>query len=373
MKHLMILLYTVIVFAIIMLACNNQNIQKSNTSPTVVTFSDNKILINNTPTLEGVTWNGISMEGLLPNARLVQGIFDDLNPETETMWKYPNNQEWDPDRNTNEFVAAMPEWRNHGLLGFTINLQGGSPQGYSSSQPWHNSAIDADGNLREDYMLRLEKILDQADELEMVVILGIFYFGQDERLSSDESAKKAVMNTIDWLIGKEYKNVLIEIANECDNSAYDIPIIKKDRVHELITLAQNYSEELGYRYLVSVSFNGNTIPSPNVVEVADFILLHGNGVEDPERIAEMVEIVRKMPDYRSVPIIFNEDDHFDFDKNENNMRSAFRAGASWGFFDYRMKNDGFEAGFQSVPVDWGINHERKKAFFEELKEFSNKN
>src|SRR5262249_907078 len=58
------------------------------------------------------------------------------------------------------------------------NLQGGSPQGYSAQQPWHNSALKEDGSLRADYMNRLQGVLDQADELGMVVILGLFYFGQ---------------------------------------------------------------------------------------------------------------------------------------------------------------------------------------------------
>lgn len=143
---------------------------------TTVGISGEEILLNGKPTLEGIAWRGIQMEGLLPNARLVQGIFDDLNPETVSRWKYPDTGEWDPDRNTAEFVAAMPVWREHGLLGFTINLQGGSPEGYSRTQPWYNSAIDSLGNLREAYMLRLGRIMDKADELGMVTILGIFRF-----------------------------------------------------------------------------------------------------------------------------------------------------------------------------------------------------
>lgn len=339
---------------------------------TVVSFEGEKIIINNTPTLEGITWNDINMEGLLPNSRMVQGIFDDLNPETVSMWKYPDTGEWDAERNTNEFVEAMPEWRKHGLLGFTINLQGGSPQGYSREQPWHNSAIDSSGNLREDYMDRLEKIMDKSDELGMVTILGIFYFGQDERLSGDEAAKNAVINIIDWLIEKDYRNVLIEIANECNNRAYQVSIIREDRAHELIKMAQNYSKEKGYRYPVSTSFNGNTLPPANVVEVSDFILIHGNGVNDPARITEMVEMVRAMPEYRPMPIIFNEDDHYDYDAEENNMINAFRAGASWGYFDFRREGEAFEAGYQSVPVDWSISHERKKEFFGRIKEITNK-
>ena len=99
-------------------------------------------LINGKPTYKGRTWNGKKIEGLLLNSRMVQAIFDDLNPETRGKWAYPDTEKWDADRNTREFVAAMPEWRKHGLLAFTLNLQGGSPQGYSKDQPWHNSAFD---------------------------------------------------------------------------------------------------------------------------------------------------------------------------------------------------------------------------------------
>ena len=109
---------------------------------TAVSIEGDHFLINGRPTLAGLKWHGHTLEGLLLNSRMVQGIFDDLNPETRGRWAYPDTKPWDPDRNTREFVAAMPEWRRHGLLAFTINLQGGSPEGYSQDQPWHNSAFD---------------------------------------------------------------------------------------------------------------------------------------------------------------------------------------------------------------------------------------
>src|SRR5258708_8741863 len=72
----------------------------------------------------------------------------------------------------------MPEWRKHWVLGFTINLQGGSPHGYSDDlgeqQPRINSAFDAAGDLRPDYMARLKLILNRADELGMAPIVGFF-------------------------------------------------------------------------------------------------------------------------------------------------------------------------------------------------------
>ncbi|MCU0874342.1 MAG: hypothetical protein MUE50_18565, partial [Pirellulaceae bacterium] len=151
---------------------------------TDVSIQGQAFFINGRPTYAGREFNGAKIEGLLMNARLVQGIFDDLNPETRARWDYPDGS-WDPERNTREFIAAMPAWREHGLLAFTINLQGGSPQGYSASQPWHNSAFESDGRLRPAFLARLERILDRADELGMAVILGLFYFGQDERLQDE--------------------------------------------------------------------------------------------------------------------------------------------------------------------------------------------
>jgi hypothetical protein len=183
---------------------------------TTVSIVGDAFYINGRPTYEGRSWQGHKIEGLLLNSRMVQGIFDDLNPETVAKWSYPDSKRWDAERNTREFIEAMPEWRRHGLLAFTICLQGGSPQGYSQNQPWHNSAIEANGRLRGDYMQRLERVLERADELGMVSILGIFYFGQDQRLADEVAVQRAVNNTISWVMDRGYGNVLIEINNECN-------------------------------------------------------------------------------------------------------------------------------------------------------------
>jgi len=94
-------------------------------SSTSVSINGADFLINGRPTYEGRTYDGMRIEGLLLNSRMVQGIFDDLNPKTRSLWDYPDGA-WDAERNTREFVAAMSEWRDNGLLGFTINLQGGA-------------------------------------------------------------------------------------------------------------------------------------------------------------------------------------------------------------------------------------------------------
>jgi hypothetical protein len=335
---------------------------------TDVTIRGDAFWINGRPTYPGRTWQGKTVEGLLFNARLVQGIFDDLNPATRPRWVYPDTGRWDPERNTREFLAAMPTWRRHGLLAFTLNLQGGSPQGYSKEQPWHNSALTETGTLRSEYLKRLERILDKADELGMVVILGIFYFGQDERLRDEPAVVRGLDNAVAWVLERGYRNVLIEVNNEC-NVGYHHAVLRPRRVHELIEQAKR-STRGGRRLLVSTSYGGGTIPDEDVVRAADFLLLHGNGVNDPDRIATMVRTTRKVPGYRPMPILFNEDDHYGFDEPKNSLLAAVGEYSSWGYFDYRMKGERFDDGFQSVPVNWQIASPRKRAFFAKLREIT---
>src|SRR5262249_40127023 len=115
---------------------------------------------------------------------------------------------------------------------------------------------------------------------------------------------------------------------------------------------------------------GGTIPRENVVRASDYLLLHGNGVQNPARIGEMVRKTRQVAGYRPMPILVNEDDHFDFDRPQNNFVAALGEYASWGYFDYRMKGEGFDEGYQSVPVNWSAMSRRKQGFFRLLGEIT---
>jgi len=340
-------------------------------SKTTISIAGEDFQINGRLTYAGRRYRGMRIEGLLLNSRMVQGIFDDVNPNTRSNWDYPDGP-WDPDRNTDAFVAAMSEWRRHGLLSFTINLQGGNPRGYGDDQPWHNSAYEADGALRPDYMARLEKILVRADELGMTPIVGLFYFGQDQRLADEQAVINAADLAVDWLLQREYAHVLIEVANEADYRQYTHAIIQPKRGHELIRRVQQRSQgrvsNPHKRLLVSTSFQGGSLPSDNVLEVVDFVLLHGNAVRRCEGIAKLIDDVRASAGYRGQPIVFNEDDHFDFDAPDNHMLTAIDRHVSWGYFDYRMAGEPFACGYQSVPADWAINSDRKKGFFRLLAE-----
>ncbi len=108
---------------------------------------------------------------------------------------------------------------------------------------------------------------------------------------------------------------------------------------------------------------------PNVAQVVDFLLLHGNGMQDPARVAELVRQTRALGGAPK-PVLYNEDDHYEFEKPRNNFLAAVSEHASWGFFDYRRKGESFDEGFQSVPVNWGISSDRKRQFFKLVEEIT---
>ena len=114
----------------------------------------------------------------------------------------------------------------------------------------------------------------------MVVILGLFYFGQDQRLADEAAVIRATDAALDWLFDKGYTNVLIEVNNEC-NVRYDHAILQPARVHELIDRVKTKTRN-GRRFLVGTTYGGGTIPKENVVRASDYLLLHGNGVKEPD-------------------------------------------------------------------------------------------
>jgi hypothetical protein len=143
-------------------------------SATVVSIQDGGFAINGRPTYAGRSWKGHRIEGLLFNSRMANAIADDENPATRGAWSYADG-DWDAERSTREFIAALPAYRAHGLLAVCLNLQGGSPQGYSWNQPWKIGGFTSDGTLKPAWATRLEAVIKACDRLGMVVILGLFY------------------------------------------------------------------------------------------------------------------------------------------------------------------------------------------------------
>ena len=113
-------------------------------------------------------------------------------------------------------------------------------------------------------------------------------------MDDQQSVMRAADAATDWLVDKGYMHVLVEVANEADNAGFKHDIIKPTggAVRLIERLKERSKGKVGSpagRLLVSTSLNGGRVPSDSLVNVVDFVLLHGNGVQDPARITQMVD------------------------------------------------------------------------------------
>ncbi|MCK6210130.1 hypothetical protein KZX45_06190 [Georgenia sp. EYE_87] len=331
-----------------------------------------RFYLDGRPTYEGVSFEGRPVEGLLFNARLVMGLFDDLNEDTRARWAYPDTGTWDAERNVREFLAQMPVWRSHGLLGLTLNLQCGNPvRGGSSTpggvvpleQPWHVTAYHRDGSLRPEWLDRLARILDEADRLGMVVILGLFYFGQDHRLEDQDAVRRAAENVIGWLDDTDRRNVIVEIANECNIPRYTHDLLTP---RGMVSFIKELRSATSTALPLAASYAGvpqfGIVPPQELIDVVDVALIHGNEIHGTADFEAQIRAVRELTRHRPIPVVVNEDNHFDFDDRPNHLYTAVENYASWGYFDPGAGGD-YHDGFQCPPVNWGLTTPRKQAFF----------
>jgi hypothetical protein len=315
---------------------------------TTISLSGPQFLINGVP-----TYAGTASQGILLNSRMIQGVFDDENAATVGNWAYPDTHVWDPQRNTNELVAALPSYASSGLRLITIGLQGGCPNCGGVNGQNITSAFNADGSLKAAWLSRLDQVIRAASANGMVVDVSLFYNKQVGRLAGSAAIQTGINNVVDWLDTGGYTNVLLETANECNIGGFPPPA---DCASQPTTIA-GIQQRSGGKLKVSVSYTGGTIPDASVVQQADFVTLHGNGVS-ASGIQSMVAQVRAMPAYQvnPKPIIFNEDS-----TSTANLDAAAQASASWGYYDQGANN--YVDGFQSPPTNWSINTSNKQAFF----------
>jgi hypothetical protein len=347
--------------------------------PTSVRVETTQFLVNNRPTYEGITYRGKLIEGLLFNSRMVQAIFDDANLATAVHWRYPDTGMWDPDRNTDEFCAVLPEFRRHGLLAVTVGLQGGGSV-YTPAIYDHyvNSAYEPDGTFKPAYFDRLSRVIQTADVAGMVVIVNYFYWKHAARLDGEAVIRRVTEQVTDWLLRTGCQNILVDVANEAGDW-WGQPAFSAENVHRLIEIVQQTTLD-GRRLLAGASTGGGAaLPVGRWREIEDFHMPHGNGLKPDELRAKL----RRLKDtdefrHRPRPILVNEDSVF-----VDNLEAAIDENASWGFYHQgygshyrdlmdwttRRRETRYEdlSGYQTVPVNWGINDPWKRAFFERMK------
>lgn len=276
------------------------------------------------------TYKGADAEGLLLLVRMVNATFEDRNPAT-----CPKG--FDPDRNTEAFLAKLPEYAAHGVRAFSLNLQGGNP-GYKGALC---SAFEADGSLRKDFLARVARVIEACDQQGIAILLGLFDEDQDQVLKDDAAVKKGVENVVRWLKERGYKNVILEIANEFPSAGYQHKSIQTTAgMEELIGLARGLDPDL----LVSASGGKNGRLHAEVQTAASFILLHFGGIE-VDLIQERVASSRKI----SKAIVCSDDPRTG-ESGAAAAQAASDAMCSWGYSN-KSKNETYPFKFEGAADD----------------------
>ena len=279
--------------------------------------------------------------GMLMNARMIQGIFDDRKDRSR-FDRF--GRVFDPEKNTDDLIAALPRWYAAGLRAVTVGFQGGGPCFTVDARTLDNNAFSEDGSSMDPaYLARMERIIRAADDLGMIVIVSFFYCGQCHLLRDDEAVMTATKTASNWLRDKGFTNVIIEVANEHDVLLYRVhPILFESKgICVLMDIAKRESGGMP----VGCSATGGVFHE-DIALKSDVILVHGNECTR-QKIQNLLDKCLAVKPER--PVVINEDS-----QALSDMAVCVRSGVSWGYYNNMTK--------QEPPTDWTITEGEDRFF-----------
>jgi hypothetical protein len=324
-------------------------------------------------TYTGPQWRR-DAEGKLMNIRLAQALFHD---------EWMHEQPFDPDRNTEAVIRALDFYKNHGVLMINVSLQGGHA-GYDPevngikrenayrlgpAKGTYVSAFQPDGSLKSNWLARLQRLLQAANERGMFVNLMYFYQGQDEQFQSTAAIHKAAWNITDWLIAHEYRNVIIDVANEYDlpGPGWDFQGYIPQNIIPLIDEVRDRFKHTGFALPIGASSDGRMRYPQSLQGQVDVVLIHGNGRDPREKVRRAAEL-REVPR----PVLMTEDDNGKASTVEHlaaDLASCdifFHRAAGWGYMPWAQAQRfpfRFLPGPEAVVHDDMPEKERDMAYF----------
>ena len=358
---------------------------------THIEIADTRFLINGEP-----TYLGSAVEGLLFNVRTVNATFDDTLGKVTWFdddgdregnehagygkWVSPESA----DTNTTRYVEGLRSYREHGILAVNLCFQGGHPllgmpwieegAGSAGRRPnahrdfYHNSVFRPDGSIDYVGASRVARIIDGCDALGMVVLIQLFYFGQDTVFEDETAILNAADAAVDWICGKGYTNVIVEIANEVMQGHFHHDILKPGRVADLIHRVRNRAREIHDTKLLVTTSEAALLSDrqwqpaeiDKVFEASDFVIIHGGENVETGKVGDSSQLVDKVKRIRSSgwfaakqrPIITNESE------GEQAFDAMVNRGVSFG-----LHSTFFQTMF---PPKWGVWENDTTWFFDRV-------
>jgi hypothetical protein len=166
-------------------------------------------------------------------------------------------------------------YRSHGVLMVDVCADG---------------AFRPDGSLDPERLERLERLLRAADERGMMV--NLIYFRAEDNFQSTAAIDQAASHLTGWLIAKDFRNVLVDVANE-----YDLPggqwrfqgYIPQNIIPLIDEVRERYGHA-GYTAPVSASSDGRMLYPKSLEGQVDMVLLHGNGRDAKEKARRAAQL-----------------------------------------------------------------------------------
>jgi hypothetical protein len=284
--------------------------------------------------------------GKLMNLRVAQAITHD---------EWLKEEPFDPEANTRRVIAALDDYRQHGILAISVSLQGANPAyertpnikrirhyNLGPEKGSHNSAFRPDGSLKDAWMKRALMLARALDDWGMIFNPVLFYAYQDELLEGPAAIERGIRNVADWLIDNNVRNVLVEMANEYDSKPWDHDGYMKANMGKLVeTLRARFSErKAGWRPAIgSSTLGGKTMRLyDDMRSAADLVMVHANHASPAEKAARVKAL---MADAGAPgPVYFNEDDNGRESTQEHlkleldSCDAIFDNGGSWGYMPW---------------------------------------
>lgn len=113
------------------------------------------------------------------------------------------------DHATAVLIRFLPEYKKYGVNSVSVYIMG--------SRYGDVKGFNEDASLNPKYMDRMAKIIVAANRLDMIVLVGVLYWGGSEgkwENWTQKEAELAVYNAVKWLSDHDYRNVFVDVDNE---------------------------------------------------------------------------------------------------------------------------------------------------------------
>lgn len=243
------------------------------------------------PTYAGGRFRG-KVRGSLALVRVTQAIFDD---------EWLNERPFDPDVNTDRVIERLDVYKQHGVAGIVVGLQGGNPRYGDESNGVRRgvsadlgekagalvSAYNPDGSLKPEWTARLDRLLEAADQRGLIVCLVLFQQDQDEVLESPEAIVAAAGNVARHLIERDARNVIVDVADAWDEpeGRWDHRRFVPRYVEFLIRAVREQFQHASFSLPIGASSGSGMLYPMSLARLCDLVLLQGDGRTPSEKLA----------------------------------------------------------------------------------------